>query len=132
MERMLQYVKKALREAKVKTSWTKPDEGYERNVRGFVDGILKDRSFVSALENFVGTLVPFGRINSLAQTLLKLTSPGVPDLYQGTELLDFSLVDPDNRRSVDYELRRSLLRMWNVRRLTRWSKGPRRAVRNCG
>jgi (1->4)-alpha-D-glucan 1-alpha-D-glucosylmutase len=110
-ERMWQYVNKAMREAKLKTSWTKPDEGYERNVRGFVDGILSDRSFVSDLENFVETLIPFGRINSLAQTLLKLTSPGVPDLYQGTELLDFSLVDPDNRRPVDYELRRSLLSM---------------------
>ena len=108
-ERMWQYVNKAMRESKLKTSWTKPDEGYEQNVRGFVDGILTDRSFVSDLENFVGTLIPFGRINSLAQTLLKLTSPGVPDLYQGTELLDFSLVDPDNRRPVDYELRRSLL-----------------------
>ena len=71
-ERMWQYVNKVMRESKLKTSWTKPDEGYEQNVRGFVDGILTDRSFVSDLENFVGTLIPFGRINSLAQTLLEV------------------------------------------------------------
>lgn len=100
-ERMWQYVNKAMREAKLKTSWTKPDEGYEQNVRGFVDGILSDHSFVSDIASFVEALIPFGRINSLAQTLLKLTSPGVPDLYQGTELLDFSLSrsrQPSSRR----------------------------------
>jgi (1->4)-alpha-D-glucan 1-alpha-D-glucosylmutase len=110
-ERMCQYVNKAMREAKLKTSWTKPDESYEQNVCGFVEGILDNSVFISDLENFVNTIAPFGQTNSLAQTLLKLTSPGIPDLYQGTELPDFSLVDPDNRRPVDYDLRRSLLGM---------------------
>ena len=131
-ERMWQYVHKAMREAKLKTSWTKPDEGYEQNVRGFVDAILSDRSFVSDIASFAETLIPVGRINSLAQTLLKLTSPGVPDLYQGTELLDFSLVDPDNRRLVDYELRRSLLRRVKCAKVGEIIKDPRRALPNCG
>jgi (1->4)-alpha-D-glucan 1-alpha-D-glucosylmutase len=108
-ERVWQYVNKAIREAKLKTSWTNPDQEYERNVRGFVEGIFGNTAFISDLARFVDTVVPFGNINSLAQMLLKLTSPGVPDLYQGTELLDFSLVDPDNRRPVDYKLRSSLL-----------------------
>ena len=123
-ERVWQYVNKAIREAKLKTSWTKPDKGYEQDVRGFVDGALNDRSFVSDLENFVSTLVPFGSINSLSQTLLKLTSPGVPDFYQGTELLNFSLVDPDNRRPVDYELRRSLLRRMECAKVDEVLKRP--------
>lgn len=108
-ERVWQYVNKAIREAKLKTSWTNPDQEYEQNVHRFVEGIFGNPAFISDLERFVDTVVPFGNINSLAQMLLKLTSPGVPDLYQGTELLEFSLVDPDNRRPVDYKLRRSLL-----------------------
>ena len=123
-ERVCQYIIKAMREAKLKTSWTKPDEGYEQNILGFVQGILGDRRFVSDLENFVNALVLFGQINSLAQTLLKLTSPGVPDLYQGTELFDFSLVDPDNRRPVDYELRRLLLRTVKCANVDQVVKGP--------
>ncbi|MBV8357868.1 MAG: malto-oligosyltrehalose synthase [Deltaproteobacteria bacterium] len=126
-ERMCQYVNKAMREAKLKTSWTKPDESYEQNVHGFVEGVLNNSAFISDLENFVNTIASFGRTNSLAQTLLKLTCPGVPDLYQGTELPDFSLVDPDNRRPVDYDLRRSLLSMAECAKADEVLKRPEQA-----
>lgn len=109
-ERIWAYMNKAVREAKLRTSWTNPDAEYEKTLQSFVEAILNDRNFIAELEVFVSSLIPFGRINSLAQTLLKLTTPGIPDLYQGTELWDLSLVDPDNRRPVDYELRRELLR----------------------
>ena len=127
-ERVCQYVTKAMREAKLKTSWTKPDEGYEQNVLGFVTGALSNSKFISDLENFIKIIVPFGQANSLAQMLLKLTSPGVPDLYQGTELLDFSLVDPDNRRPVDYELRRSLLAVVECAKLDDVLKWPEQGL----
>jgi len=78
-------------------------------LREFIEGILNDQEFNSDLETFVKPLIEPGRVNSLAQTLIKLTAPGVPDFYQGTELWDLSLVDPDNRRPVDYGLRRRLL-----------------------
>ena len=110
-ERIWGYMTKAVHEAKLQTSWTKPDENYEKNLHGFVDGAMGTPGFVRDLEQFVADLLPFGRLNSLAQTLLKLTTPGVPDFYQGTELWDLSLVDPDNRRPVDYALRRRLLRV---------------------
>jgi (1->4)-alpha-D-glucan 1-alpha-D-glucosylmutase len=108
-ERLWTYMEKAIREAKRKTSWTRPDPAYEAAVRGFAQGVLEDPAFTADLEAFVALLVAPGRVNSLAQILLKLTAPGVPDFYQGSELWDLSLVDPDNRRPVDYELRRRLL-----------------------
>ncbi|HEV7515217.1 MAG TPA: hypothetical protein VGR07_02850, partial [Thermoanaerobaculia bacterium] len=108
-ERLWTYLEKALREAKRKTSWTRPDPAYEESVRGFALGVLEDSAFRADLEAFVAPLVAPGRIHSLAQVLLKLTAPGVPDFYQGSELWDLSLVDPDNRRPVDYELRQRLL-----------------------
>jgi len=108
-ERLTVYMEKAAREAKTYTSWTKPDQAYESALRAFVEEILYNRDFMAAIESFTMPLVEPGRINSLAQTLLKLTAPGIPDFYQGTELWDLSLVDPDNRRSVDYALRRRLL-----------------------
>jgi (1->4)-alpha-D-glucan 1-alpha-D-glucosylmutase len=108
-ERVWTYITKAVREAKLQTSWTKPDQDYENNLRTFVEGVMGAPEFVRDLEAFVATLIPLARLNSLAQTLLKLTTPGIPDFYQGTELWDFSLVDPDNRRPVDYALRRRLL-----------------------
>jgi len=89
-----------------RTSWTAPNSGYEDALGAFVAGTPADRGFLDDLEAFVAPLVAPGRVTSLAQTLLKLTAPGVPDLYQGTELWDLSLVDPDTRRPVDYELRR--------------------------
>jgi len=108
-ERVLAYMEKAAREAKQHTSWTERNEAYESALASFVEGVLDDDAFVAELEAFVAPLVGPGRVNALAQTLVKLTAPGVPDLYQGTELWDLSLVDPDNRRPVDYPLRRRLL-----------------------
>ncbi len=108
-DRAVAYMQKAAREAKVHTSWTHPDLSYEEALREFVELVLGDDRFTADLEAFVRPLVAPGRVNSMAQTLLKLTSPGVPDLYQGSELWDLSLVDPDNRRPVDYTRRRQLL-----------------------
>ncbi len=107
--RLLAYAEKAAREAKVYTSWTDPAPAYEDAVRKFIDGIYEDSSFLEALNKFVASLILPGRINSLAQTMLKLTAPGVPDFYQGTDLWNLALVDPDNRRPQDFELRRRLL-----------------------
>ncbi|HEY6421452.1 MAG TPA: malto-oligosyltrehalose synthase [Candidatus Binataceae bacterium] len=107
--RLWSYAEKAAREAKVYTSWTNPEPNYEAGFKQFVEGILDDRRFVKELEEFVAPLIAPGRINSLAQTLLKLAAPGVPDFYQGTELWNLALVDPDNRRPVDYDTRRKLL-----------------------
>jgi len=102
-------MEKAVKEAKVHTSWTDPNQAYENGLADFIAAILAERTFCTDLENFVADLIGPGRINSLAQTLIKLTAPGVPDIYQGNELWDLSLVDPDNRRPVDFALRRSLL-----------------------
>jgi (1->4)-alpha-D-glucan 1-alpha-D-glucosylmutase len=108
-ERAVQYVEKATREAKVHTSWTQPNEAYDEGVRGFVEGVLGDVELLDDLASFVEPIVDAGDANSLAMQALKLTAPGVPDLYQGTELWDRSLVDPDNRRPVDFAERRRLL-----------------------
>lgn len=108
-ERATAYMEKASREAKLYTSWTDPQPDYERALRAFVESALADQEFVADLQRFVDSLTTPGWITSLSQTLLKLTAPGVPDIYQGTEIWDLSLVDPDNRRPVDYDLRRSLL-----------------------
>ncbi|MDQ6946384.1 MAG: malto-oligosyltrehalose synthase [Actinomycetota bacterium] len=108
-ERATTYMEKAAHEAKQETSWLQPDDAYDAALAAFVRDVLADARFVGDLEGFVGTLVDWGRVNSLSTTMLKLTSPGVPDFYQGSELWDLSLVDPDNRRAVDYELRRALL-----------------------
>jgi (1->4)-alpha-D-glucan 1-alpha-D-glucosylmutase len=114
-ERCWQYMQKACREAKIRTSWHEPNTGYEENIRGFVDGVFQTPEFISSLESFIAPLILPGRINSLSQTLIKMIVPGVPDFYQGTELWDLSLVDPDNRRPVDFELRSDLLRRWRSR-----------------
>jgi (1->4)-alpha-D-glucan 1-alpha-D-glucosylmutase len=108
-ERVGPYMEKAVREAKVHTSWRKPDEAYEHGLARFVTSVLGDEVFRRDLESFVADLVHPGRINSLARTLIKLTAPGVPDMYQGAELWALSLVDPDNRGSVDFLRRRRLL-----------------------
>ena len=103
------YMEKAAREAKVHTSWTAPDVRYEAALRSFVEGVIGDPEFATEVAGFVAPLIGPGRINSLAQTLLRLTSPGVPDTFQGCETWDLSLVDPDNRRAVDFASRRELL-----------------------
>jgi (1->4)-alpha-D-glucan 1-alpha-D-glucosylmutase len=109
-ERCWQYMLKACREAKINTSWQEPNTAYEESIRGFVDAILQSQEFVSALQRFVDPLILPGRINSLAQTLIKMVAPGVPDFYQGTESWDLSLVDPDNRRPVDFGARAAMVR----------------------
>ncbi len=109
MDRLGPYLVKALREAKLRTSWTSPDNAYEAAVLSFAEGLLGDEAFRTSVEAFVGTVLRPGRVNSLAQVLAKLTSPGVPDIYQGADLWDMSLVDPDNRRPVDVGLRQRIL-----------------------
>jgi len=101
---------KACREAKIRTSWHEPNAGYEENIRGFVGGVYQTPDFIQSLESFIEPLVLPGRVNSLSQALIKMIVPGVPDFYQGTELWDLSLVDPDNRRPVDFELRADMMR----------------------
>jgi (1->4)-alpha-D-glucan 1-alpha-D-glucosylmutase len=108
-DRALQYVEKASREAKHYTSWTAPNDAYDAALQAFVKGCLGDSAFMESVHEFTEPLVEPGRATSLAQTLLKLTAPGVPDIYQGTELWALHLVDPDNRTPVDYEQRRLLL-----------------------
>ena len=108
-ERIQAYMQKACREAKQQTSWLAPNEAFENAARDFISSLYRDREFLDAFEAFVEPLVEPGRVNSLSQLLVKLTAPGVPDMYQGTELWTLDLVDPDNRRPVDYSTRRSLL-----------------------
>jgi len=108
-ERGHAYVEKAAREAGTSTTWTNPVQEFEDQLHGLVDAAFDDATTHAAIEQFVQRIAPFGWSNSLSQKLLQLTIAGVPDVYQGTELWDFSLVDPDNRRPVDYDLRRSLL-----------------------
>jgi (1->4)-alpha-D-glucan 1-alpha-D-glucosylmutase len=109
LQRIQDYMIKALREAKVHSSWLNPDEEYEQAMRDFVSKVLSSDAFVADFLEFQAPIARAGMFNSLSQTLLKATAPGVPDFYQGTEIWDFSLVDPDNRRPVDYELRKRLL-----------------------
>jgi (1->4)-alpha-D-glucan 1-alpha-D-glucosylmutase len=103
------YMEKATREAKQHTSWVDPATDYDEALQRFVRGVLTDRALTDDVERFVELVVGAGRSNSLAQKLVQLTMPGVPDVYQGSECWDLSLVDPDNRRPVDFALRRSLL-----------------------
>ncbi|MBL0420992.1 malto-oligosyltrehalose synthase [Ramlibacter sp. AW1] len=106
VERILGYMRKALREAKRRTRWTQPNEAYESAVTGFVQAILApgaDNAFLPDLQALARQVAWFGALNSLSTTLVKYTSPGVPDTYQGHETLNLTLVDPDNRRPVDYE-----------------------------
>ncbi len=109
MERAQAYMLKAVREAKQQTTWVANNKEFEEALRMFVELTLNYAPFLRELQQFVARVQDAGRVNSLAQTLLKHTAPGVPDLYQGGELWDLSLVDPDNRRPVDYAVRKRLL-----------------------
>jgi len=115
VKRMKEYMTKAVHEAKVNLSWLSQDQEYVDNLTQFIDRILRPGSskrpnpFLEQFETFVKPVSFFGAINSLSQVLLKATSPGVPDFYRGCELWDFSLVDPDNRRPIDYGVRQRLL-----------------------
>ncbi|WP_106478814.1 malto-oligosyltrehalose synthase [Phytohalomonas tamaricis] len=111
-ERLAAWQKKALREAKLESHWWHPNEGYERACRDMIFTLLESpeaQDLRNDIAAAVQAVAPAGAVNGLAQTLLKMTSPGVPDLYQGCEYWDFSLVDPDNRRPVDFDARRAAL-----------------------
>jgi (1->4)-alpha-D-glucan 1-alpha-D-glucosylmutase len=108
-DRAVAYVEKATREAKTHTSWLAPDEAYDEALARFVRAVLDDERLIQSVASFVQNLAPAWRVTALAQKLVQLTMPGVADTYQGTELFDLSLVDPDNRRPVDYRERARLL-----------------------
>ncbi len=111
-ERVGAWQEKALREAKLRTGWAAPDAEYEQVCRDFLGGVLdpaRPTRVVFEVAEFAARIAPAGIVNALAQTLIRLTAPGVPDLYQGTEFWDFSLVDPDNRRPVDFAAREAAL-----------------------
>jgi (1->4)-alpha-D-glucan 1-alpha-D-glucosylmutase len=110
--RIREYLLKAVREAKTNTSWVSPNTAYEEALLSFVDDILEeipDSAFLRDFTRFQRLIAHYGHFTSLSQVLLKIASPGVPDFYQGSELWDFSLVDPDNRRPVDYDGRIRML-----------------------
>jgi (1->4)-alpha-D-glucan 1-alpha-D-glucosylmutase len=108
-ERLTGYMRKAVREARENTSWISPNAAFENSLDQFCESILADSEFTADLEKFLYRIIGAARDTSLSLLLLKLTAPGIPDIYQGTELWDLSLVDPDNRRPVDFELRKRLL-----------------------
>ncbi|GGG88925.1 malto-oligosyltrehalose synthase [Edaphobacter dinghuensis] len=110
VERAQAYMLKAVREAKQQTTWTANNKEFEDALARFISGTLAHTPFLKDLEQFVDKVKDAGRVNSLAQTLMKYTAPGVPDTYQGTEIWDLSLVDPDNRRPVDYQERIRLMK----------------------
>ena len=128
-ERLEQYVEKAAREAKTHTSWIVPNGSYEEALRAFARGIVKHEAFCEDLVRTQKRIAFHGFLNGLSQLVLKATAPGIPDFYQGSELWDLSLVDPDNRRPVDYEKRASMLRRIKAGKidlstlLRRWQDG---------
>ncbi|MCB2155799.1 malto-oligosyltrehalose synthase [bacterium] len=113
VERVRDYAIKSVREAKEHTAWLRPDDDYEQAYSSFIQKILeprKNNSFLKSFMPFARKVQFYGALNSLSQTLLKIASPGVPDFYQGSELWDLNLVDPDNRRPVDFEVRQAMLK----------------------
>ncbi len=118
IHRIKEYIIKAVREAKVHTAWLQPDAEYENGFTEFVDRILdraENNVFTEKLKAFQARIAFYGALNSLSQTLLKITAPGIPDFYQGTELWNLSLVDPDNRRPVDFDHRQQTLKSIKAR-----------------
>jgi (1->4)-alpha-D-glucan 1-alpha-D-glucosylmutase len=124
-DRLRAYLLKAVREAKTHSSWLEPNEEYEQALLHFASAILEHEPFLAPFRRFQRRIAFHGFLNSLAQVVLKVCSTGSPDFYQGTELWDFSLVDPDNRRPVDYEKRIALLResVAPSTLLKRWTDG---------
>ena len=109
-DRLRQFLEKAAREAKTYTSWIAPNIAYEEALLAFGDSVLSHHDFCGDFQRFQKRIAFYGALNAISQAVLKICAPGVPDFYQGTELWDFSLVDPDNRRPVDYERRTAMLR----------------------
>lgn len=141
-ERLLRWQEKALREAKLQTSWSAPNGDYEGACRAFLDSLLGSDATAQLRRGIADAalaIAPSGALNGLVQCLLRMTTPGVPDLYQGTEFWDFSLVDPDNRRPVDYAARidalgtlrdqADLLLGWRDGRIKQWLIGSVLSVR---
>ncbi|MGH8800744.1 MAG: malto-oligosyltrehalose synthase [Casimicrobiaceae bacterium] len=127
-KRIERYMIKATREAKVHTSWFSPNERYEAALTGFVAALLRgsaDNLFLADLRAKSATFAWFGMLNSVSMALIKMTSPGVPDIYQGNEIVDLSLVDPDNRRPVDYPLRQAQLASLEALAEAPWQKRRR-------
>lgn len=133
LQRLVGWQEKALREAKLRSSWSVPNEPYETACREFLTRLLTDESARELCEDIAAaaaSIAPAGALNSLTQSLLRVTVPGVPDLYQGTEFWDFSLVDPDNRRPVDFSARvvalkqlpdkQELVEHWRDGRVKQW------------
>jgi (1->4)-alpha-D-glucan 1-alpha-D-glucosylmutase len=108
-DRMVEFMAKSAKEAKAHTSWIEPSAEYDTALEGFVRSVMDDERLMHQIDEFVAPLVHPGWVTSMSQALIKLTAPGVPDIYQGQELWDLSLVDPDNRRPIDYDERRRLL-----------------------
>src|SRR6266699_5007509 len=111
VERICDFMRKAIREAKENTNWANPNQDYELAVSRFVKSVLESKEFRASFLPFQSKTAYFGMLNSLSQTLIKLTAPGVPDIYQSNELWEFVLVDPDNRRPVDYKARHRTLQL---------------------
>jgi len=109
VDRLTNYLMKCVREAKLRTFWTLTNQGYEDAFKHFISKVTRDEAFLAEFHKFQKQISELGKLNSLSQTVLKLTCPGVPDIYQGTEVWSLSLVDPDNRRPVDYESSKKLL-----------------------
>jgi (1->4)-alpha-D-glucan 1-alpha-D-glucosylmutase len=108
-DRLTEYLTKAAREAKLNTSWTSPDEEYETAVRRFAEAVVTDPDLRTGIEAFAERIAPYAEVNMLAQKLIQLTMTGVPDIYQGAETRFLALVDPDNRRPVDFGALAALL-----------------------
>lgn len=128
--RLQGYMEKALKEAKIHTSWINPNKEYDQAVQQFIKKILDPESsgpFLKDFQAFVPRVVSLGMLNSLSQLLIKLTSPGIPDIYQGNEIWDFSLVDPDNRNPVDYSKRKEMLADLGAKA----KKGPSNILEEC-
>jgi len=128
-ERIQAYVLKAGREAKENTNWTAINEAYEEGYASFIEVLLrseKDNTFLDSLRSFQSRIKQYGAYNSLSQLMLKLASPGIPDFYQGSELWDLSLVDPDNRRPVDYDQRAQLIEAMQ----SQWESDPAALVKD--
>jgi (1->4)-alpha-D-glucan 1-alpha-D-glucosylmutase len=106
-DRVIEYMTKANREAKVRTSWTTPDESYERAVETYVGAALANDTFIDEMATLASRVAPAGYCNALTRLAAHLTAPGIPDIYQGDEMWNFTLVDPDNRRPVDFDARRA-------------------------
>lgn len=113
VERIQGYMEKAIKEAKINSSWINPNKYWDQGVQQFVKNVLSlenENPFLNDFKDFIEPILEAGMLNSLSQLILKMMSPGVPDIYQGNEIWDFSLVDPDNRHSIDYDIRQSLFK----------------------